>query len=119
MVAVLFITIGFFGYVALHARLLHSGQRLEEKEVVRAATDFYEALEVGRVMSGSRNSINGAAHQEDSALENFYRISSSTKDTNTSWKLNYPPEFHPGMESTMELSPGVYREPYVYTWEKR
>jgi prepilin-type N-terminal cleavage/methylation domain-containing protein len=119
MIAVLFITIGFFGYVALHARILHSGQRLEEREVIRSGTDFLEALEVGRITTGSTSSINGQAHVEDPTVTGLYRISSDVEGTQTSWMLNYPPEYHPGFEETMELSPTVLRTPYDYSWSTR
>ena len=119
MIAVLFITIGFFGYVALHSRILHSGQRLEEREVIRAGTDFYEAIEIGRMTLGSRNSISGQAYPVSPVVSNLHPISTQLEGQDSSWALNYPPEFHPGLEETMETSPTMLSKPHEYTWEKR
>ena len=74
LIAIVFITIGFFGYVALHARLLHSGQKLEEKEVVRAGTDYFEALDVGRALIGFETSVADDVFVEDEIFEKLYYL---------------------------------------------
>lgn len=119
MIAVLFITIGFFGYVALHSRILHSGQRLEEREVIRAGTDFYEAIEIARITLGSKNSISGQAYPVSTVVTNLHPISTQLEGRDTSWVLNYPPEFHSGLEETMETGPNMLSKPHEYTWDKR
>lgn len=121
LIAIAFISIGFFGYVALHARLLHSGQRLEEKEVVRAGTDYFEALDVGRVFTGRKTSIGDDIFEEDETLDGLYYLKTdvSIAGRDMTWILAIPPEYHPGFEETMELSPSVLANPYTYSWSKR
>ena len=119
MIAILFISIGFFGYVALHSRILHSGQRLEEKEVVRASTDFFEAIEVARIVAGNVISIDGEVYPADFEFPGLFRISTSNQNRDTSWKTDYPPEYHPGLEETLELSPNVMSRPHEYSWKSR
>ena len=120
MIAILFMSIGFFGYVALQSRILHSGQRLEEKEIVRSATDFLEALEFARMMLGKHTSIHFTPYAKKPGFEKFYVISTKHEPgTDTSWLLNYPPEFHPGMDEAVELWPACPAKPYEYSWSHR
>lgn len=119
MIAVLFISIAFFGYVALHSRILHSGQRLEEKEEIRAATDFFEAIEVARVKLGVPQSITAEPFPADPGISKFYRLDTALAGRSLDWTLAYPPEYHTALEETMELHPRMLAKPYHYSWEKR
>ena len=121
LIAIVFITIGFFGYVALHARLLHSGQKLEEKEVVRAGTDYFEALDVGRALIGFETSVADDVFVEDEIFEKLYYLKTDVTipGRDMTWKLAVAPEYHPGLERTIELSPSVLAEPYQYKWGER
>ena len=119
MIAVLFITIGFFGYVALHSRILHSGQRLEEREVIRAGTDFYEAIEIARITLGSQNSISGQLYPVSDTVTGLHPISTQLEGRDTTWRLQYPAAYHPGLEETMETEATMLSKPYEYTWVKR
>lgn len=119
MIAVVFISIGFFGYVALHSRILHSGQKLEEREVVRSGTDFFEAIEVARLTLGFSNSLDLAPYPVDSTLTDFHRISTDTSGRDLEWKEAYPPEFHQGIEQTMETAPAMLANPHKHAWNKR
>jgi Tfp pilus assembly protein PilV len=119
MIAIVFISIGFFGYVALHSRILHSGQRLEEREVIRSGTDLLEAIEVGRISLGSGASVNGDAFPNRSGMDGLYSISTNVEGKDTSWKQHLPPEYHPGLDETMETSPTMMAEPHKYSWDKR
>lgn len=120
MIAILFLSIGFFGYVALQSRILHSGQRLEEKEIVRSATDFREGLEFARMISGKDRSINSIPYQKKPGFEKLYTLDTRHNSVDpVDWLLNFPPEFHPGMEDTLELIPTCPSSPYNYSWSKR
>ena len=121
MIAILFITIGFFGYVALHARLLHSGRKLEEKEVIRAGTDYFEALDVGRALIGLTTSVADDVFVQDDTFQGLHYLKTDVTipGRDMTWQLSIPPEYHPGLERTIELSPSVLAEPYEYKWEKR
>jgi len=119
MIAIVFISIGFFGYVALHSRILHSGQRLEEREVIRAGTDYFEALEVGRVMLGFSTSMTTESFQERSGMEGLYSVRTDLEGRDRGFIQNIPPVFVPGLEETMETSPVMMSKPYEYKWTKR
>lgn len=117
LVAVVFLSIGFFGYVALHSRILHSGQRLEEREVIRQGTDFLEAIETGRVLLGSSTSITGSRYQPHPVLDSVYLV--STQPPSVDWPVEYPEEYLPGLVETLETSASVMTNPYEHSWEKR
>ncbi len=119
MIAMVFILIAFFGYVALHSRILHSGQRLEERETIRAATDFYAALLVARATLGIDSYMNGQKFVPEARLSNAYRIDTSPDPNAAQWLVNYPPEFAVGMNETMQISPTILANPYQYQWKKR
>jgi Tfp pilus assembly protein PilV len=119
MIAILFITIGFFGYVALHSRILHSGQRLEEREVIRSGTDFLEAIEVGRITLGYSTSVNTESYSERSGMDGLYVISTSVEGKDTSWKMNFPEEYHAGLDETLETAPTMMAKPHQYSWGER
>ncbi len=121
MVAVLFLTIAFFGYVALHARILHSGQRLEEKEVVRAATDYYSGILVSRAAQGGQKGPDGTPFIPVPEVPNAYKIS-TTPTGNLSWLTEnwyIPEEYEKGMDQTMQLSPTILGKPYAHDWSSR
>ncbi len=121
MIAVVFIVIAFFGYVALHSRILHSGQRLEEKEVVRAATDYYSAILVSRAMK--KDVVSGpdgtrfVSVPEIPKLQRLSTLPTGQLDWLTmNWKV--PKAYHKGMDQTMQLSPEILAEPYTYQWSQ-
>lgn len=120
MIAVVFIVIAFFGYVALHSRLLHSGQRLEEKEVVRAATDYYSAILVTRAMKGGLTGPDGTPYvsmPENPKLQRISTLPTGQLDWLTmNWKV--PKAYHKGMDQTMQLSPEILADPYKYQWSQ-
>lgn len=120
MIAMTFLVIGFFGYVALHARLLHSGQRLEERERIRSATDIYAALATGRAMLGDTKTPDGLLFQTVPAFPNVVEFHTA-QPTNFDWitPLLSSGETTEGLDPLMELSPQVLMTPYAYTWEKR
>ncbi len=115
----LFVSIGFFGYVALHARILHSGQRLEQREVVRSATGFLEAVEIGRALNGNQLSISGESYQVSHYSQAVMRVTTLPHPNVELWSENFPPEFHQGLDQTYELSPFVMEKPYEYSWKTR
>lgn len=121
MIAIAFLVIGFFGYVALHARILHSGQRLEEKERVRAATDFYSAFLVSRAKLGMDAGSDGKKFRGIPSAPGVFLID-TTEPYSLDWlteSVDYPKEFSEGMRETMQLSPHVLATPYHYSWKKR
>ncbi len=121
MIAVVFITIAFFGYVALHSRILHSGQKLEEKEVVRAATDYYAGILISRVIRGGERAPDGSSFYPVPGIHNLFQISTSPKSSlawlTENWQI--PKAYHKGMDETMELSPTVLKHPFRYGWGER
>ncbi|MFA7482839.1 MAG: hypothetical protein WC314_20190 [Vulcanimicrobiota bacterium] len=119
MIAVLFISIGFFGYVALHSRILHSGQRLEEKEVIRAGTDLFEASEVARITLGYSTSLTSENYPTRASMPDLHTISTDLTDRETFFVEDVRPEFRPSLQQTMETSPTVMATPYVYSWKER
>jgi hypothetical protein len=119
MIAILFITIGFFGYVALHSRILHSGQKLEQKEVIRAGTDYFEALEVARISLGMSLSVTNDSYVEDPVLVGLFRVKTDVSGRNMDWIQFLPEEYRPGFAETLELSPTMLNNPYKYEWGKR
>lgn len=121
MIAIVFLTIAFFGYVALHTRILHSGRRLEEREVIRSATDYYAGLLVARAMLGMTAGPDGKAFLPIPALPGMVTIDTSKPD-NLSWleeNIGMPKEFAQGMDQTMQLSPEILGKPYRYRWNQR
>lgn len=116
MIAVLFLSIGFFGYVALHSRILHSGQRLEEREVIRAATDMFESIEVARITLGFSLSITGQRYPTGTGFPDLHPISTDASVGDQQWLQYYPEEYHAGMKETLELAPVVFSKPYSYSW---
>lgn len=119
LIAILFLSIGFFGYVALHARLLHSGQKLEEREVVRSATDFVEAVDFTRAVLGLADSIDGSAFPRDRLVPELVEISTSAERRDLGWLNHYPEEYRRGAEETLDLQVTVYQQPYKLTWGER
>lgn len=121
MIAVVFLVIAFFGYVALHARILHSGQRLEEKEVVRSATDFYAALLTSRAMLGMNTGPDGKAFAPVPELPQMVRLETSPP-AHLEWLQESAPDgptYAEGLRDTMELAPRVRSQPYLYSWGRR
>jgi Tfp pilus assembly protein PilV len=121
MIAIVFITIAFFGYVALHARLLHSGQRLEQKEVIRSATDFYSAVLIARATAGMDSGPDGKPFVTVPGMSGMKKLD-TTKPCSLDWlteNLANPKSFSEGMDETMQLSPQILSQPYKYSWEKR
>lgn len=118
MIAILFICIGFFGYVALHSRILHSGQRLEEREVVRSGTDLFEAIEVSRVSLGYNSSVDGSEYPTP-PMDGLITVSTSVENRDKAWVENLPPEYRAGMDETLETSPTMMVKPYEYGWDER
>lgn len=121
MVAVVFIVIAFFGYVALHSRILHSGQKLEEKEVVRAATDYYSGILVSRAMKGGDKGPDGTAFTYVTEIPNLVQISTAPSGSlhwlTENWQI--PKAYHKGMDETIQLSPTILKQPYRYLWSER
>lgn len=121
MIAIVFLTIAFFGYVALHARILHSGQRLEERETIRSATDFYSGVLVSRAMLAMDKGPDGKAFANIPAAPGMFRID-TTDPYSISWlseNIAMPKEYSKGLEDTMQLSPEILATPYKYGWDKR
>lgn len=118
MIAIVFISIGFFGYVALHSRLLHSGQRLEEREKIRSGTDFYESVEVSRALKGLNDSISGSRFPTDPLVPALVRIPVG-QCKNCTWSTLYPEEFRVGVDDAMPLDVVVYRNPFELKWNTR
>lgn len=119
MIAVLFISIGFFGYVALHARILHSGQRLEEKEIVRSGTDLLEAIEVARITWGVNRSVSGEEYFVGGKTLRLFHADTALEGRNREWVENLPELYRSGLEDTMQTSPSMYLAPYRYGWAAR
>lgn len=119
MVAILFVSIGFFGYVALHARILHSGQRLEERESIRAATDFWESLQVARIHLGFQRSLTWADYPIVPGMPDLHNVSTVLEPgANKSALEEYPRQYVVRIDDTLELSPTVYAKPYEYSWKR-
>ena len=121
MIAIVFLVIAFFGYVALHSRILHSGQRLEEKEVIRAATDYCSGILVSRAIKGGSGGPDGTPFIPFEPVPDAFVI-----DTTPTGKLDWltenksiPKPYHQGMDETMQLSPIVVNKPYEYDWSRR
>lgn len=121
MIAMVFIVIAFFGYVALHARILHSGQRLEEREVIRSATDFYSGVLVARAMLGMDKGPDGKPFAVIGEVPGMYRID-TTQPQSLDWltsNILTPKPFQNGMDELMQISPEILTTPYSYSWDKR
>ena len=121
MIAMVFLVIAFFGYVALHSRILHSGQRLEEKEVIRAATDYYSGILVSRAIKGGSGGPDGTSFVPFEQVPDTFVI-----DTTPTGQLHWltentsvPKSYHKGMDETMQLSPIIVNKPYEYDWTRR
>lgn len=119
LIAIVFVSIGFFGYVALHSRLLHSGVRLEEREVIRSGTDFMESVEATRAQLGYEESIDGTTFQTDLRVPKLVTYSTSTKNRNLSWLENYPEPFRRGVHESIPMTLKMYREPFRLQWNQR
>jgi len=119
MIAITFISIGFFGYVALHGRLLHSGQRLEEREKTRAVTDFSEALGVTRAMVDLPQAINSQPFDVDPQVSRVVWISTDVRGRDTRWQAFYAPEQVRDLDLVMVRSSAAYRRPFLYKWGAR
>ncbi len=118
MIAILFVSIAFFGYVALHARLLHSGQQLEEREIARGGSAFIEAVEVARISLGFERSVRQVPYRPTFDGGELYEIDTVQDDWSADlWKTIYLPELHPGIDRAYELSPTHRRTPYRYSWD--
>ena len=121
MIAMVFILIAFFGYVALHARILHSGQRLEARETIRSATDFYSGILIARAMLAMTAGPDGKIFMVVSDVPGMVRID-TTAPQSLSWlseNIFMPKAFVEGMDETMQLAPEILATPYKYSWEKR
>lgn len=59
MLAILFISIALFGYVALHTRILHSGTRLQEREIARRTVANVWAIDQVRLINGLHSGVRG------------------------------------------------------------
>jgi prepilin-type N-terminal cleavage/methylation domain-containing protein len=117
MIAILFISIGFFGYVALHSRLLHSGQKLEEREKIRASTSLRESVEVGRLMLGIKSSVTGRPYEPATLPQTYVVSTESGPEEPRDWLQAYPPEYSQSMTPTVQMSPVVPSAPFQYSWE--
>ena len=118
MVAMVFVCIAFFGYVALHSRLLHSGQRLEGRETGRSATDFYFALLSSRLAAGVAEYPDGRPMLADPEVPGLYRVSTAPP-TDTGWLRDYPAELGEGFSEAEELDAQLMLYPYDHEWSKR
>ena len=117
--AITFICIGFFGYVALHARLLHSGQRLEERERTRSVTDFTEALNVTRGMLDFPQGINSQPFEIDPQVSRVVWVSTDVRNWDTRWQAYYAPEQVRDLDRVMVRKSAAYRRPFTYKWGER
>lgn len=117
MIAIMFVSIGFFGYVALHSRILHSGQKLAEREKVRASTSLIEALEVSRLMIGADTSVNGRKYVPVQGVEGLFNVNTAIDPLNARWLMAYPKEYLENMTETTEMRPVIPLSPYRYSWE--
>jgi len=116
MIAILFVSIAFFGYVALHSRLLHSGQKLEEREKIRASTSLYESLEVSRLMLGKNSSVSGQPHTPVGGVPNLYQLNTAVNPGNAAWLTAYPGEYLTNMTETTDMRPNIPKSPFRYSW---
>jgi Tfp pilus assembly protein PilV len=119
MVAITFICIGFFGYVALHARLLHSGQRLEEREKTRAITDFMEAVNFTRATMDISNALNLTAFEVDPQVSRVLWVTTDMRGGDSRWKEFYAPEQVRDLDRVMVRKSATYRQPFTYKWGAR
>lgn len=70
MIAILFISIAFFGYMSLHIRLMHSGQKLELRQQAREEVGQALTTQVIKV----RQDGTGLPYQD---LTNVKRVSAA------------------------------------------
>ncbi len=121
MIAILFVSIGFFGYVALHARLLHSGQRLEERERIRSITDLVEGIETTRATRGYDTSIDGTDFASSMSVEvpTLVWVSTKRAGKNNRWTSSLPSEHTEYVEQSLDLRCAVYPKPWVHRWRSR
>jgi prepilin-type N-terminal cleavage/methylation domain-containing protein len=59
MVAMLFVSIALFGYVALHLRILHSASTLQLRHSIRRKVDLHMGVLVGKARAGGLPSADG------------------------------------------------------------
>lgn len=52
MVAILFVSIAIFGYIALHMRIIHSSTSLHQRHAIRRKVDLHSGLLVGVARQG-------------------------------------------------------------------
>ncbi len=121
MIALVFVSIGFFGYVALHARLLDSGQRLEERERIRSATDLVEGLETARGSRGYHTSIDGREFSLTSSLDvpTLIWVNTKREGKDNSWTSRLPAEHVENVEKSFDLTCAVYPKPWIHRWARR
>ncbi len=121
MIAILFVSIGFFGYVALHARLLHSGQRLEEREKIRSVTDLVEGIETTRATRGYDTSVDGTEFSSTSSLDvpTLVWVNTKREGKDNSWAENLPFEHALNLEESLELKSAAYPRPWRHRWRSR
>jgi len=119
LIAILFISIGFFGYVALHSRLLHSGVRLEKREQIRAATDLIEAIDFSRGLLGMEGRVDDTPFTVDPLVPNLRSFSTDPKGRSLSWVQQLPEEHRLAADQALPLEVKVYRKPFVNRWNSR
>lgn len=119
MIAIVFICIAFFGYVALHARLLHSGQRLEEREQIRSVTDFMEAVNYARAVSQMDNAINLTPMQTDLQSSRVVWFSTDMRGGDARWRESYPTDATARLDDVMVRRSAACKTPYSYSWLRR
>lgn len=133
MIAIVFVSIGFFGYVALHARLLHSGQRLEERERIRSATDLVEGIETARATQGYDTSIDGTEFSSTSSMEvpTLVWVNTKRKDKDNSWTSRMhgfrtynssdtlSTQAIENVDESFDLNCAVYPKPSLHRWVRR
>jgi len=59
MVAMLFVSIALFGYVALHLRIIHSASTLHLRHAIRRKVDLQMGLILGKARAGSLPTADG------------------------------------------------------------
>ncbi len=119
LVAITFICIAFFGYVALHARLLHSGQRLEEREKIRAVTDYMEAVNYARATSRFETALNLTAMQPDLRNTRVLWYSTDMRGGDIRWREFVPEDQIEALDQVMVRRAAACKSPYTYSWMSR
>ncbi len=96
MVAILFISIAFFGYMSLHIRLLHSGRKLELRQTHREAvgqeiaTKIAAARRDGQGQSANADlprlvQVSAEAEWEDKNGNQTYRVETFVLTEQLGW----------------------------------